>query len=299
MNDESVMSANPTLAAPDVARDDFPPRAFSFTDEDFSFLRKLITAHTSIQVTEMKREMVYGRVSRRLRQLGLTSFSEYCKLLQDKQANELGNLINAITTNLTSFFRENHHFEYLERAALPIISQTNVSQRRIRIWSAGCSTGEEAYSIAMAAQQAGCLIPGWDLKILATDIDTNVLEKAKLGVYPLADIERLPVALRRRAFLKGQNGHAAQAKVRDEIRNLVTFLPLNLIEVWPMHGPFDAIFCRNVVIYFDRATQMSLFDRFAEILAPGGFLFIGHSETLFGISSRFELIGQTIYRKRA
>lgn len=299
MKNDSTMTASPAHIATDLTRDDFPPRVFSFTDEDFSFLRKLITAQTSIQVTEMKREMVYGRVSRRLRQLGMTSFAEYCKLLQDKQEDELGNLINSITTNLTSFFRESHHFDYLERVALPIILHSNAARRRIRIWSAGCSTGEEAYSVAITARQACHLFPGWDIKILATDIDTNVLEKAKQGVYPLADVERLPAVLRQRALLKGKSGHTEQVKVKDEIRNLVTFLPLNLTEGWPMRGPFDAIFCRNVVIYFDRATQMTLFDRFADILAPGGFLFIGHSETLFGVSNRFELIGQTVYRKRA
>ena len=295
------MSAKPVPNATEtIARDDdFPPRVFRFTDEDFGFLRKLITAHTRIQVTEMKREMVYGRVSRRLRHLGMTSFAEYCKLLQENLESELGNLINAITTNLTSFFREPHHFDYLRHAAFPTILESNASYRRVRIWSAGCSTGEEAYSIAITAGQACHAFTDWDIKVLGTDIDTNVLDRARRGVYPLADIERLPAAVRQRAFLKGMNGHAEQAKLKEEIRRLVTFLPLNLIEAWPMRGPFDAIFCRNVVIYFDRATQMALFDRFADILTPGGFLFIGHSETLFGISNRFELIGQTIYRKRA
>ena len=158
--------------------DDFSLRPFGFTDKDFEYLRRLIMEHTSIQITEMKREMVYGRVSRRLRQLGLQSFAEYCELLQGENNDEIGHLINAITTNLTSFFRERHHFDYLRDTVIPTLKQTNEARRRIRIWSAGCSSGEEAYSIAMILCDAQPMFQGWDVKILATDIDTRMLEKA-------------------------------------------------------------------------------------------------------------------------
>lgn len=292
------MAANITHMTNIETPEEFSLRPFNFTNEDFHYLRKLITAHTSIQISEMKREMVYGRVSRRLRQLGLKSFAEYCELLKDERSEELRNLINVITTNLTSFLRERHHFDYLAEAVLPVLKQTNSTRQRIRIWSAGCSTGEEAYSIAITLWQARRMLQDWDMKILATDIDTRVLEKAREGVYQIQDIEPVPEELRVRAFLRGAGSNAGRVRVKPEIQNLVTFLPLNLTESWPMRGLFDIVFCRNVVIYFDRATQARLFNRFADILAPGGHLFIGHSETLFSISNRFELIGQTIYRKK-
>lgn len=292
------MAANMTQMTNIESPDEFFLRPFSFTEKDFNFLRKLITAHTSIQISEMKREMVYGRVSRRLRELGLKSFAEYCDLLKDESSDELGNLINAITTNLTSFFREQHHFAYLAQAVVPVLKQTNSARQRIRVWSAGCSTGEEAYSIASTLWQAREMLRDWDVKILATDIDTRVLEKAREGVYQMKDIEPMPKELRERAFLMGTGSNAGRARVKPEVQSLVTFLPLNLTETWPMRGQFDIVFCRNVVIYFDRVTQTKLFNRFADILAPGGHLFIGHSETLFSISNRFELIGQTVYRKK-
>lgn len=293
------MAANITPITDIETPDEFSLRPFSFTEKDFHYLRKLITAHTSIQISEMKREMVYGRVSRRLRLLGLNSFAEYCELLKDESSGELGNLINVITTNLTSFLRERHHFEYLTEAVLPVLKQTNSTRQRIRIWSAGCSTGEEAYSIAITLWQARAMLQDWDLKILATDIDTRVIQQAREGVYRMQDVEPVLEKLRDLAFLRGVGANAGRVRIKPEIQNLVTFLPLNLTESWPMRGQFDIVFCRNVVIYFDRETQARLFNRFADILAPGGHLFIGHSETLFSISDRFELIGQTIYRKKA
>lgn len=292
------MAVNMTHMTNVESPDEFSLRPFSFTEKDFDYLRKLITAHTSIQISEMKREMVYGRVSRRLRQLDLKSFAEYCDLLKDENSDELGNLINAITTNLTSFFRERHHFDYLAQAVVPVLKQTNSTRQRIRVWSAGCSTGEEAYSIAITLWQAREMLRDWDVKILATDIDTRVIEKAREGVYQMQDIEPMPTELRERAFLMGTGSNMGRVRVKPGIQNLVTFLALNLGEAWPMRGLFDIVFCRNVVIYFDRGTQTKLFNRFADILAPGGHLFIGHSETLFSISNRFELIGQTIYRKK-
>lgn len=271
-------------------------RELVFTDADFNFIRSLVAEKTGIALSEQKRELVYGRLSKRLRSLDLQSFADYCSFVE-RNAEELHELVNAITTNLTSFFRESYHFDYLRDTLLPAFLRSNADSRRIRIWSAGCSTGEEPYSIAMVLRDALPSAQGWDAKILATDIDSNVLARAQQGVYAEERASGIPERYLRRSFRKGQGDNAGMLRVGDEVRSLITFRQLNLMHDWPMRGPFDVIFCRNVVIYFDKPTQRRLFDRYADLLADGGHLFIGHSETLFKVCDRFTLIGRTIYRK--
>ncbi|MGJ4951989.1 CheR family methyltransferase [Bradyrhizobium sp. HKCCYLS20291] len=266
---------------------------FALQDREFHKLSKLVMDTAGIVLSERKRAFIHGRLGRRLRALGMGSFSEYCKLLEtDAGDDELHNFINAVTTNHTSFFREAHHFEYLAKTILPAIVAGH-DRRRLRIWSAGCSTGEEPHSIAMTLLSCEQLLSGWDVKILATDLDTNVLAHAAQGVYDFERAEGIPETFRKRfVSLRG-----SQAVMKDEVRELISFGHLNLLGPWPMSGPFDIIFCRNVVIYFDQNTQRRLFDRYAEMLKPDGWLIIGHSENLLNISDRFDLIGRTIYRR--
>ena len=272
-------------------------REFPFTKKDFDFLRRIANERTGIVVNDDKFDMFYARLSRRVRRLGLKGFSQYCELLKrDKDGDEVLELVNAITTNLTAFFRENHHFEYLRDTILPQLQTENRNERRIRIWSAGCSTGEEPYSLAITLKE-NLPATGWDPRILATDIDSNVLSRASKGVYPLERINGIPKPRLRRWFMKGQGKQAGTACLKPEVRSLIDFGQLNLIENWSIDGPMDIIFCRNVVIYFDRESKTKLIDRYADNLKDGGYLFVGHSESLFKISDRFELIGNTIYRK--
>lgn len=270
---------------------------FSFTHSDFDHIRTLVRRHTGISLTEGKRDLVYGRLARRLRQLRLTSFREYCALLEAEESDELTQFVNAITTNLTAFFRESHHYDYLATVLLPGILRSRTQHRRLRLWSAGCSTGEEPYSLAMVVRETVPLAQGWDVKILATDIDSNVLATAEQGVYAAEKVHDMAPQRLQRWFKKGTGSKAGLVRVVPVLQRLITFRQLNLMAVWPMRGPFDVIFCRNVVIYFDKPTQQKLLDRFAELLAPQGFLFVGHSESLFQITDRFEPLGKTIYRR--
>jgi len=273
-------------------------REFSFTDGDFEFIRHLVAEQTGINLSEGKREMVYGRLARRLRERGIGSFAEYCKLLEGDDG-EIIHLVNAITTNLTSFFRENHHFEYLRNTVLPELLDHNRHSRRLRIWSSGCSTGEEPYSIAITLKETLPANHGWDVKILATDIDTNVLDRARRGVYAQDGVRNLPPERVQRWFRRGAGTNAGKVQINPALQELIRFRQLNLMsEPWPMKGRFDVIFCRNVVIYFDKPTQKRLFARYAQVLDARRHLFIGHSETLFQICDEFELVGNTVYRKR-
>jgi chemotaxis protein methyltransferase CheR len=272
-------------------------RDFHYTEQHFKLLKDLVAKHTGIALSDAKRELIYGRLSRRLRQLGMNTFDQYCALLQSGDDAELGNFVNSVTTNLTAFFREIHHFNYLERTVLPALFQKNKTSQRIRIWSAGCSTGEEPYSLAMVLAEVLKSKPGWDVKILATDIDSNVIANAARGVYQSDRISGIDQRRREQWFQRGGGGNDGLVRVDPELQDLITFKQLNLMQPWPMKGPFDVIFCRNVVIYFDKPTQRVLFDRYAEMLVSDGHLFIGHSETLFKVSERFESLGQTIYRR--
>ena len=277
----------------------FAGREFEFTEQDFTYLGELATKHTGITLGGHKRQLVYGRLTRRLRQLNLTTFAQYCQYIDQHIDTELMELINAITTNLTSFFRENHHFEHLADQALPDRMERNGMGRRLRLWSAGCSTGEEPYSIAMTVAEAlRAELTQWDVRLLATDIDTQVLTRAATGVYNEDRIEGISPARQRRWFRRGAGPNQGKVKVDDSLRSLIAFKQLNLMDAtWPMRGPFDIIFCRNVVIYFDKPTQRRLFDRYADLLAPDGYLYVGHSESLHSVTTRFKLIGRTMYQK--
>ena len=269
-------------------------REFKLNDRDFARIAKLVKTHAGIQLTDRKRELVYGRLARRLRTLGLHDFSHYCDLVEEDDADaERRVMINAITTNLTSFFRESHHFDFLGGTALPELAK-RATTRRLRIWSAGCSTGEEAYSIAMTMRKSIRDLADWDARILATDIDTDVVATGAAGRYPAKRVESVPSDLRRQ-FVRDLDGETVE--MADAIKSLIAFKQLNLFDPWPMKGPFDVIFCRNVVIYFDKETQRQLFCRFAEILKPDGWVFIGHSESMFQVCDRFHHIGRTIYRR--
>jgi len=266
----------------------------------------LVRERTGIVLTDKKTDMVYARLAKRLRQLGMRSFKEYRACLEDPDggAEELVSFINAITTNLTRFFREEHHFEHLRTEVLGSLAAEQPStagRRRLRIWSAGCSTGQEPYSIAMTVLGELRSLEKWDARILATDLDTAVLETGKAGLYKVEDTAGIPEPLRKRFIdpapdSRGRFGESMM-RIAPALRDLVVFKQLNLLGPWPMKGPFDAIFCRNVMIYFDRETQMSLADRFAEMLRPDGWLYLGHSESLLKNSDRYALRGRTIFRR--
>jgi chemotaxis protein methyltransferase CheR len=266
-------------------------------DKEFEFIRVVMGENAGIVLGPNKRHLVQGRLARRLRELGLPSYEAYCDYLRDSGPEELVGLINALTTNVTSFFRENHHFEALAETVLPEAMKRNAASRRLRIWSAGCSTGEEPYCIAMVASEVLPASQRWDLKILATDIDSDVVRHAEAGIYPLERLQSVPAARLKAHFRKGSGEHSGQVIVKPELRSLITFRTLNLMHTWPMRGPFDVIFCRNVMIYFDQATRERIVGRFAELLAPGGYLCIGHSESIHGGTAPLRLVGKTIYRR--
>jgi len=272
---------------------------FELTDAQFHRIRALVREHTGISLSDAKRQLVYGRLSRRLRALKLGSFGEYLELLERGVASELEEFTNAITTNLTSFFREPHHFEYLGSDAVPQIVARDAGARRARIWCCAASTGEEPYSIAMVLREAKELLVGFDMKVLATDLDSAVLTTAAAGVYNADRLQSVNSARVSRFFQKGSGANVGKFRVQDELRSLITFKQLNLMHAWPVRGPFDAIFCRNVIIYFDKDTQRVLFERMAALQRPGDFLFLGHSESLYRVSDKYELVGKTVYRRNA
>lgn len=273
-------------------------REFVFTDADFDSLRALARELAGISLADTKRELVYGRVSRRLRELSLSSFAEYRALLAGIEGEtEIGEFINAVTTNLTAFFREKHHFDYWrDHFLLPRAADPN-AERRIRIWCAAASTGEEPYSIAMTVAEAIPDWQRWDIRVLATDLDTNVLAHAQAAVYKEDRVRDLPRALLTKYFVRGGEAGAATYKVKPELAQMISFRQLNLIQPLPMRGPLDAIFCRNVIIYFDKDTQRDLFKRMAPLQRPDDLLFLGHSETLFKVSDSWKLVGKTVYRR--
>lgn len=272
--------------------------AHQLSNRDFKFICKLVYNNTGIVLGEHKRVMVYRRLMRRTRELKISSFAEYCRFLEDTGNGELPNFINAITTNLTSFFRESHHFDYLRSHFLPHHMAQFGESRRLRIWSAGCSTGEEPYSLAITLCQAfESRLAGWDAKILATDLDTSVLETAGQGIYKTERIADLPKSLQKRWFRRGKGERESLVKVNPMLKKLITFKQLNLQGEWPMRGPFDVIMCRNVLIYFDRATQQELVQRYAELLRPGGVLILGHSESVAKGFRDFQMVGRTIFLK--
>lgn len=266
-------------------------------DREFDFIRLVIEQNAGIILGPNKRQLVQGRLVRRLRELGLPSYEAYCEHIRESGPEELVGLINALTTNVTSFFREKHHFDALTSYMLPEAMKRNATSRRLRIWSAGCSSGEEPYSIAISALQAVPAALRWDLKILATDIDSEMIAFARRGYYPEDRVASLVDTQLRAGFLRRDD--VSEVRVKPEIASCVRFAPLNLLHDWPMKGPFDVIFCRNVMIYFDQVTRERLVQRFADYLAPEGYLCLGHSESIHGPHAHFKLVGRTIYRRVA
>jgi chemotaxis protein methyltransferase CheR len=268
---------------------------YEFSEQTFQRVRQLVHAELGISLADSKRELVYRRLSRRLRALRIADFESYLQLIEQRHPEELQNFCNAITTNLTAFFRERYHFDFLAQQLLPALERNNADTRRIRIWSAGCSSGEEPYSIAMVALEALGHLRGWNIRILATDIDSNVLEHARRGIYGGECLEKLDAPRLLRWFRRV--GRSRHYRVGQELRQLISFKSLNLIDPWPMKGPFDVIFCRNVVIYFDRQTQTDIVERMARLQRPGDHLILGHSESLLEVSARYRLVRQAIHRR--
>lgn len=276
-------------------------REFVLTDVEFKNLTNLVRSITGIVLGDNKKEMVYSRLARRLRKLGMDSFSQYCALLEsNKSDSETGFLVNAITTNLTKFYRESHHFDFLADHMTEILNDAfrRKGDKKIRIWSAGCSSGEEPYSISSTLLNKTAGLNAWDVKILATDLDTNMLEKGRSGTYSLSALEAIPDDYRA-VFNASTRKKNDKITINSNAMNLVHFKQLNLLHQWPMKKKYDVIFCRNVLIYFDAKTKESLVERYAEMLLPGGILFLGHSESLLKNCHDLDLIGRTAYRKRA
>ncbi len=273
-------------------------REYVFTRADFLRIARISMDEAGIELTDTKEPLVYSRLVKRLRTLGLQNFTEFCDLVSHKDATqERRLLVSALTTNTTRFFRENHHFEMLIAQILPQLLERARQGGRVRIWSAGCSSGEEPYSIAFTVLKACPEIARHDFKILATDIDPQILSMAARGVYPEAVVGPLP-AEHKAVFFASAPPDAPERSVAAAARALITFKELNLIRPWPVKGPFDVVFCRNVAIYFDAATQDTVWRGFASVIEPGGHLFIGHSERLSpSVKNAFEIVGMTAFRK--
>jgi chemotaxis protein methyltransferase CheR len=268
-----------------------PEKEFNCTFEDFDRVRGLIYQRAGIALNDSKYQMVYTRLARRLRIKGIASFNEYLNRLESgRDPDEWEAFTNALTTNLTSFFREEHHFPLLAE----FVSQLQ-SKEPISIWCSASSTGEEPYSIAITVCEAFEKMDP-PVKILATDIDTHVLQTASQGIYSMERLEKMSSQRIKNFFLKGVGSYNGQVRVRPELRRLIEFKQLNLLsDNWPIHEKLDAIFCRNVMIYFDKPTQKKLLERFASMLKPHGLLFIGHSENFAYLTKIFRLRGKTVY----
>ena len=277
-----------------LARDPLALDRVPLSPATFDALRNLLHAHSGIALAHHKITMVQSRLAKRLRALGLRSYEQYHDLLRDPKSEEWPEFVNALTTNLTSFFREGHHFTRL----VELLKPAYAASKRIRIWSAGCSTGEEPYTLAMTLTKAFGASAA--IQILATDLDTAVLNTASRGIYPIARVESLADEWKRLGFLRGKGQNLDQVRIRPELRKLITFTQMNLLDAqWPLEGgPFQAIFCRNVMIYFDKPTQRELLRRYHGLLEPDGLLFVGHSESLLDNSLGFQSLGQTIYRRK-
>ncbi|WP_299815746.1 protein-glutamate O-methyltransferase [uncultured Jannaschia sp.] len=273
-----------------AVRGDYP-----FTDRDFRTIAALAHENFGLFLEPCKKQLAYSRLARRLRFLGLETFGEYCDMLRGPLGeDELREMLSALTTNVTQFFRERHHFDQLRAEILPELLRRAKAGRRVRLWSAGCSAGQEAYSLALTILELCPEVSKYDLRILATDIDPVILERAVQARYPLAEREAIPVGMRKTHTVTDGDSFV----MSEAVRRLVSFGELNLMEPWPMTGRFDVIMCRNVAIYFDSATQARLWKRFADLLTADGQLMIGHSERLSGpAADELRNCGVTSYRK--
>jgi chemotaxis protein methyltransferase CheR len=269
-------------------------------DKEFRLISDLVYEHCGINLHDGKKELVRARLAKRLREGHFSTFSDYIRhVLEDPTGREFSFLIDALSTNLTKFFREEQHFEYLRSTFLPRLLESKQARHewRIRAWSAGCSSGEEPYSIAITLLEAVQGRGRWDVKILASDVSGRVLARADEGVYDEERVEPIPLPLRNKYLLRTREGGEKTYVVSNSLRDVVIFRQVNLIHDWPVRGPLDFVFCRNVMIYFDKPTQGRLVNRFYDLLAPGGILFTGHSESLTGIQHRFRYVRPTIYVK--
>ncbi|MDD4910779.1 MAG: chemotaxis protein CheR [Sideroxydans sp.] len=265
-------------------------REFHFTAQDFQRVSKMIHEHAGITLSDSKQELVYSRLSRRLRATGTRTFGEYLALLNKGNEKEWEAFVNSLTTNLTAFFREPHHFPLLAEHL-----QKLGGSKPIVLWCSASSTGEEPYSMAMTAIETfGATSP--PVTIIATDLDTNVIETARNGVYPMERVEKLEPERLKRFFFRGEGSQQGFVKVRPELQRMITFRKLNLLDAnWSLHGGLDAIFCRNVMIYFDKDTQLAILKRFAPLLNENGLMFAGHSENFYHADAYFKLRGKTVY----
>jgi chemotaxis protein methyltransferase CheR len=276
------------------------PKSVHLSDHDFNQVRDVVHELAGINLNEGKKELVVARLSKRIRQLGMKSVGQYLEYVQEERTQkELITMLDALSTNLTSFWRESQHFEYLAKETVPrIVERARTSDDfRIRAWSAGCSTGEEPYSLIMQVLAHLDRAIRYDFKLLATDLSTRVLGIAREGVYSAERVKPLPNDLRSRFIVSEPSDNGKFYRVTDEVKTHASFARLNLMESWPMHGPMDFIFCRNVMIYFDKPTQGRLVRRFFDLLRPGGTLYIGHSESLTGVEHNFRYIRPTVYEK--
>jgi len=265
------------------------------SEAQFWSLSSMVRGLCGIHLHDGKMALVRARLNKRLRARGLDSFGQYLEALRNDDGGETAAMLDELSTNLTCFFREPRHFQYLRDVALPALLRQRGGTRRLRLWSAGCSSGEEPYSIAMTVRGVLAGRGDWDAAILGTDLSLRMLQRAQDAVYSRQRLQTVPSAMVSEHFRVLEGGQRYQ--VRPELRRLVSLAYLNLVEPWPMKGQFDVIFCRNVMIYFDKPTQAQLVERFWNQLAPGGTLFIGHSESLAGITHRFRYVQPTVYEK--
>ncbi len=280
----------PGVLMEEVTESERGAREFTFTRSDFDQVKRLIYDHAGINLSDSKMDMVYSRLGRRLRAQGLTTFRDYLALVSSGDGVEWEAFVNALTTNLTDFFRESHHFPILADHLRAVRTR-----QPLNVWCSASSTGEEPYSLAMTAVEAfGTTTP--PVRILATDIDTNVLEKARRGVYALDRLGKVSEERQKKFFLQGMGKNAGYARVKDFLRNMITFRQLNLLDDnWPIRGPFEAIFCRNVMIYFDKETQRKILEKFLPLMRRDALLFMGHSEGLHHVADLFKINGRTVY----
>lgn len=271
-------------------------RNLELGNKEFNHFKEIIYKESGINLSDAKKALVQSRLMKRIRELRLASYREYYDFLIENYSSEVINLINCITTNKTDFFREPRHFDFLRETVLPAYVESG--KKTVRVWSAGCSTGEEPYSIAITISDfyKGKRFP--DVKILATDIDTKVLDHGKNGIYKAEILNDIDLEQAKKYFLKGRGENEGTFKVKEFVKKIVYFRRLNLLDNnFPMKQKFDIIFCRNVIIYFDKNTQKRLFNHFYDYLNDDGYLFVGHSETLTGTTDKFYFIKNTIYRK--
>ncbi len=269
---------------------------------DFERFRRIVYDAAGIALNDEKRGLLRARLSKVMRRRGIASFREYLKIVEaDDTGDEITLLLDAVSTNVTSFFREDDHFRFMAEVLLPELCRVRQgrTEKTIRGWSAGCSTGEEPYSIAITLLENLAGGRGWDIRVLATDLSSRVVDAARSGLYTREKLKGIPPELASRYFRPENDGTGLLYRVEPALRSRITFARMNLLGTYPFRGPFDFIFCRNVMIYFDKPTQQSLVERFARYLAEDGYLFVGHSESLNGLSHSFRYVRPSVYRKKA